>query len=141
VLLYDLRFILAVPIARYRQFHIALAAGNGFLVAAVASVAWSNPVEIGAVVQKNSLLKSFEEISGVFQTMMNTSCEAVIEITLENLCELDINVTDVRLCLMRVREQNAAQTEGLLVPAWAFYGHNRNKSGWRSTLFPGSRIA
>jgi len=38
VLLYDLRFVFAVPIARHRQLHIALAAGNSFLVAAVPAV-------------------------------------------------------------------------------------------------------
>ncbi len=26
---------------------------------------------------------------------------------------------------LRVREQNAAQTDGLLVPTWVFYGHNK----------------
>jgi hypothetical protein len=57
--------------------------------------------------------------------MMNTSYEAIVETIFNNQCELDISVTDVRLCLMRVREQNAAQTDGLLVPTWVFYGHNK----------------
>lgn len=38
MLLYDLRFVFAVPIARHRQLHIALAARNSFLVAAVSAV-------------------------------------------------------------------------------------------------------
>jgi hypothetical protein len=91
----------------------------------IASVVWRNPITIGDAIQQNASLKPFEEISGVFQTMMNTSYEAIVETIFNNQCELDISATDVRLCLMRVREQNAAQTDGLLVPAWVFYGHNK----------------
>ena len=91
----------------------------------IVSVVWRNPIQVDGIVEKDSALKAFSEIDGVFQTMMKTSYEAVITTTLENKCELDIDVTDVRLCLIRVREQNAAQTNGLLVPTWVFYGHNK----------------
>lgn len=91
----------------------------------IVSVVWRNPIIVGDMVQQDSSLMAFCDIDGVFQTMMKTSYEAVVTTTLENQCELDICITDVRLCLMRVREQNAAQTDGLLVPAWVFYGHNK----------------
>ncbi len=91
----------------------------------IVSVVWRNPIQVDDIVQRDSSLMAFSEIDGVFQTMMKTSYEAVVATTLENKCELDINITDIRLCLMRVREQNAAQTSGLLVPAWVFYGHNK----------------
>ena len=37
---------------------------------------------------------------------------------------IQVDIDDIELCLLRVREQNGDDTAGLLVPAWVFYGHN-----------------
>lgn len=39
--------------------------------------------------------------------------------------KLDVTVSEIRLCLLRIREKNAEQTEGVLIPAWVFYGQNK----------------
>jgi hypothetical protein len=56
--------------------------------------------------------------------MIKTKYEAKINTEYDKQARMDINVEDIQLCLLRVREQNADQTSGLLVPAWVFYGHN-----------------
>lgn len=56
---------------------------------------------------------------------MKTSYEGIVSTMFSGEVEFDISVERIELCLLRIREQGNAQTEGLLVPAWVFSGRNK----------------
>ncbi len=85
---------------------------------------WASPVQVGEIVQESARLKSFEEIINVFETITKTIYEAGIDTYYDDQTEIEVNVDAIHLCLLRIREQNGKETEGLLVPAWIYYGHN-----------------
>ena len=85
---------------------------------------WASPVQVGEIVQESARLKSFEEIIHVFETITKTIYEAGIDTYYDDQTEIEVNVDAIHLCLLRIREQNGKETEGLLVPAWIYYGHN-----------------
>ena len=104
----------------------------------IASVHWMSPIAVGDVVQKNAVLKSFPEIMGVFEKMVRVQYEPMLNTRYPD-GNIEINVDDIELCLMRVREPNGDGTTGLLVPAWIFYGHNiaTHSTGEQSFDFSG----
>ena len=104
----------------------------------IASVHWMSPIAIGDVVQENAVLKSFPEIMGVFEKMVRVQYEPMLNTRYPD-GNIEINVDDIELCLMRVREPNGDGTTGLLVPAWVFYGHNiaTHSTGEQSFDFSG----
>lgn len=85
---------------------------------------WASPVQVGEIVQESARLKSFEEISHVFEATTKTIYEAGIDTYYDDQTQIEVNVEAIQLCLLRIREQNGKGTEGLLVPAWIYYGHN-----------------
>lgn len=85
----------------------------------IASVHWMSPIAVGDVVQENAVLKSFPEIMGVFEKMVRVQYEPMLNTRYPD-GNIEINVDDIELCLMRVREPNGDGTTGLLVPAWVF---------------------
>jgi hypothetical protein len=87
-------------------------------------ILWTDPLSVGETVEESSKLKSFEEIMQVFETMIKTTYEAYMDIYYSGNAQMEVNVDDIQLCLLRIREQNGDDTAGLLVPAWVFYGHN-----------------
>ena len=91
----------------------------------IASIDWRFPISIGNTIESASTLKSFDEIMDVFEGMMKTSYEGIVLTTFSGEAELDISVDHVELCLLRIREQGGAQTDGLLIPAWVFSGCNK----------------
>lgn len=108
---------------------------NGF-----ASITWLSPIAVGEVVQENAVLKSFPEIMDVFEKMVRIQYESMLDTRYPG-GQIEINVDDIELCLMRTREPNGDGTTGLLVPAWVFYGHNiaTDKAGGQSFDFSGGR--
>jgi hypothetical protein len=90
----------------------------------LAEILWTDPLNVGENAQNNSTLKSFDEIMQVFETMIKTTYEAYIDTYYNSDARMEVDVDDIQLCLLRVREQNGDETAGLLVPAWVFYGHN-----------------
>ncbi len=104
----------------------------------IASVHWMSPLAVGDVVQENAVLKSFPEIMGVFEKMVRVQYEPMLNTRYPD-GNIEINVDDIELCLMRVREPNGDGTTGLLVPAWVFYGHNiaTHSTGEQSFDFSG----
>jgi len=74
---------------------------------------------------------------------MKTSYEGIVLTTFDGEVELDISVDSIELCLVRIREQGGAQTDGLLVPAWVFSGHNKgtDKNGEVKYLQGASALA
>ena len=106
---------------------------NGF-----ASIQWMSPIAVGEVVQENTVLKSFPEIMDVFEKIVRIQYESMLDTRYPD-GKIEINVDDIELCLMRVREPNGDGTTGLLVPTWVFYGHNiaTDKVGEQSFDFSG----
>lgn len=90
----------------------------------IVSATWANPIDVGDVVQENATLKTFDEIISVFESMVKVTYEAMLSTQYSSDYTIQVNIDDIELCLLRVREQNSDDTAGLLVPAWVFYGHN-----------------
>ncbi|HOG02195.1 MAG TPA: DUF6034 family protein [Clostridia bacterium] len=95
----------------------------------IAQISWASPIQIGEAVQESSALKSFEEIIRIFETMIQTMYEAGIDAYYDDQTQIEVDVDAIQLCLLRIREQNGKDKEGLLVPAWVFYGHNIRGQG------------
>ena len=89
------------------------------------SIDWLRPIDIGEAVENKAALKSYDEIISVFETMMKRTYEGFIVTVLNGTAELDITVDNIELCLLRIRERGASQTDGLLIPAWIFSGYNK----------------
>ena len=83
----------------------------------ITDVIWDYPIEIIETVVEDSTIKEFTDIQDIFNKMMFITYEYQAKGTEELICE----VTDVRLEMMRINEQNV-QRVGLLVPVWNFYG-------------------
>jgi len=90
----------------------------------VLSFNWAAPVAVGEVVQADCTLKSFDEIKEIFERMMDIVYSARLDQYQLDNAEMLIDVQKIELCMMRIRKQNAGADEGLLVPAWVFYGYN-----------------
>ena len=85
---------------------------------------WAAPVAVGEVVQADCTLKSFDEIKEIFERMMDIVYTARLDHYQLDDAEMLIDVQKIELCMMRIRKQNAGMDEGLMVPAWVFYGYN-----------------
>jgi hypothetical protein len=91
----------------------------------IVSIFWRTPVDIGITINKTAALKNFDEIMDVFKAMVKTSYEGIVTTVFNEDATLDIEVNGITLCLLRIREQGGAQTDGLLIPAWVFTGRNK----------------
>lgn len=69
-------------------------------------------------------MKPFDQIMGVFETMVKTEYEAFVDQWTDGRGEMDIDISAIQFCLVRVREPNVNNATGLMVPAWVFYGNN-----------------
>jgi hypothetical protein len=83
----------------------------------VVSFNYTSPCSIEDTVTENASLLGFSEITSVFEKMLPITYGYLDE---EDY-SLQVNITEVRLGLMRISEQNNRDT-GLLVPVWDFYG-------------------
>lgn len=63
--------------------------------------------------------------------MLITRLEPRLEIYTDPI-ELDCDVSSVALELVRIKEHNVIGKEGLLVPAWVFYGHLTQRTMYTS---------
>ena len=84
-------------------------------------VKWDSPLAIGVCRVRSSKLLTFEEIEPLTETMLRYTYSSQAEGS-----DLTMNVTEVRLELMRTIQQDNI-TEGLLVPVWNFYGTRQRK--------------
>ena len=100
----------------------------------IVSIIWTNPIIIGEVVQEDAIMKPFDEIITIFENMVKVTYQSMIDTLYAGEGSIEINVDDVELCLLRVREQNGDETAGLLIPAWVFYGHSigTDQTGYKS---------
>ena len=91
----------------------------------IVSIDWHNPINALETVQESSAMKPFERIMGVFETMVKTEYEAFVDQWTDGRGEMDIDISAIQFCLVRVREPNVNNATGLMVPAWVFYGNNK----------------
>jgi hypothetical protein len=91
----------------------------------IVMIFWSSPITTLDTITESSTLKSFDEIMELFEDISKTTYEGVVMTTFDGKVELDVTVSEIELCLLRIREKNAVQTDGLLVPAWVFFGQNK----------------
>lgn len=100
----------------------------------IVSINWTNPIIIGEVVQEDAIMKPFDEIITIFENMVKVTYQSMIDTLYAGEGSIEINVDDIELCLLRVREQNGDETAGLLIPAWVFYGHSigTDQTGYKS---------
>lgn len=91
----------------------------------IRGVSWEYPVKIIENVVDNSSLLPFSDIQDIFKKMMFVT----YKFQARDIDALILDVTDIRLESIRVIEQNAKERQGLLVPAWNFYGTRTRQSG------------
>ena len=87
----------------------------------IAYVKYSSPTEIVEPVMTATTLLPFDDIRGIFEKMVlivGNRVDAGISMALESQ---EYVITDVRLGLMSVREENA--DTGLMIPVWDFLGY------------------
>ncbi len=103
----------------------------------IALVEWKNPIKVGETVTQTASLKPFNEIMASFSNMMTSVYGGIIKTHFNNDIELDINIEDIELNLIRIREKNGGASEGLLVPAYSFYGNNKGIKDGEERYLPG----
>ncbi len=89
----------------------------------IQNINWQSPSVVTETVVEQATLKPYSEIEAIFQDMIKIEYEAMTNLFYGEKGKMEVNVDDVQLCLVRIREQGGSLS-GLLVPAWVFYGHN-----------------
>lgn len=88
----------------------------------IVDFSWNFPVEIDNTVSENVGIISFKEASEIFEQIIPIIYEGELEeCTEEYSMTIDVNVNQVNLALMRVRDSGGERT-GLMTPTWVFYG-------------------
>ncbi len=85
----------------------------------IISLEWSSPIEVTDTIIKNSSLLPFSDIMERFEQMMRETYEW--RATQRGASGITISVTRISLELQRIAERDSIEN-GLLVPAWNFYG-------------------
>jgi len=89
----------------------------------IQDISWQYPTAVTDTVVEQATLKPYSEIEAIFQDMIEIEYGAMTNLFYGENGKMEVNVEDVQLCLVRVREEGG-DISGLLVPAWVFYGHN-----------------
>lgn len=99
----------------------------------IANIGWNEPLTLLDTVSESTNLLPFSEIQNIAEKMLPILYGQ--ETKYEFIQSLDTQITNVRLELIRVREQNnTKQLKGILIPVWAFYGTSvvTDKEGYSS---------
>lgn len=95
------------------------------------AIKWIEPVQVVETVTPDAQLLTLEQVTPIFEKMLTTRLEPRLEIYTDPI-ELDCDVSSVALELVRIKEHNVIGKEGLLVPAWVFYGHLTQRTMYTS---------
>ena len=89
----------------------------------IVSFKWDFPITVKDTVSENVGIISFDQARDIFEQMMPLIAKGEAEQRSDDTTEttVELNVTDVRLGLMRVRNKGEELT-GLMTPVWLFYG-------------------
>lgn len=101
--------------------------------AGIARVRWSEPVTPESAGTECADILSFPQAREIFEKMVpvvygaqTTSANPKLECV-----EIGVELSQVRLCLLRVKDVTAESKTGLLVPAWVFYGDVVQQTFWK----------
>ncbi len=86
---------------------------------------WNSPIEIKDVVQERTALLPFPEVMQRFESMVKVKYAVTTGDFGGKTGTMTVQIDDIRLCLMRIREQNGDGATGLMIPAWVFYGNSK----------------
>ncbi len=81
----------------------------------IVEMVWEAPYELTETVTKTTTMLSFSEIQDIFKKMI------IVDIDGYSEYGVDLNISEVRLGLARITEQNDLKS-GLLIPVWDFFG-------------------
>ena len=99
----------------------------------IVSVHWGGPLAVLDSVAEAATLMPFEKIRGIAEKMLPILYNPAGWIETE---AMEINVRSVRLELIRIREQNnTKELQGMLIPAWVFYGSIKTKKAYAPEMF------
>ena len=89
----------------------------------IVSFKWDFPITVQDTVSENVGIISFDQARDIFEQMMPLIAKGEAEQHSDDTSEttVELNVTDVRLGLMRLRN-NGEELTGLMTPVWLFYG-------------------
>lgn len=93
--------------------------------AALCELHWDNPIEVKETVQERTALLPFSDVMKRFESMVRVRYAATTDDFGGKVGTMEVQIDDIRLSLMRIREQNGDGATGLLVPAWVFYGTSK----------------
>ncbi len=85
----------------------------------IQNISWQYPTAVTGTVVEQATLKPYGDIEAIFQDMMKIEYEAMTDLFYGEKGKMEVNVDDVQLCLVRVREEGES-ISGLLVPVWVF---------------------
>ena len=103
----------------------------------ISNIYWSYPVTTGEQVLEDVDILPYKEAARIFKETAVTVFEsevAALEKESGTPCRLTVNVTTVRLSMIRLRDGD--KLSGLYVPAWVFYGTKNLYSDDTSNFSP-----
>lgn len=89
-------------------------------------IEWNAHTHTGEIINEDTGVMTFDEARQVFESMVEVVYGAYEELTLED-SQIRVNVNEVALSLIRVREQNSSGRNGIYTPAWVFSGHTESE--------------
>lgn len=90
--------------------------GNG-----INAIVWQEPTLTGEILSEDTKIISFDEAGKVFEKMILASYEAQTTL-FDTERNISIDISQIQLAPIRIREVNAQGRNGIYVPAWIFYG-------------------
>ena len=90
--------------------------GNG-----INAIFWQEPTLTGEILSEDTKIISFDEAGKVFEKMILASYEAQTTL-FDTERNISIDISQIQLAPIRIREVNAQGRNGIYVPAWIFYG-------------------
>ncbi len=95
----------------------------------ISSVCVRSSLDINEELNSNVKLLPFDEIKKILkkQIFFNANYNITYE-TLEgdNPSKIELNIDNIQLGYVKLREQDGLTTEGMLIPVWCFFGLQRN---------------
>lgn len=104
----------------YEKVHVIIDDGG------VLCLVWNSPYVVTDTVAEDTAMLPFKDIQNTFESMITVVNNRYD--TSENGVSCDMYITEVRLGLMRVREENGEST-GLVIPVWDFFGYFKESDG------------
>lgn len=91
----------------------------------IESISWHANTEVGEIISENTKAMDFDEATEIFETMVST-IYAESEKWNHPLSAMNVDISEIELALVRVRDQDCTSKSGIYTPAWVFYGKVSN---------------